>query len=445
MGSVLAVGITPLLYVSQAVWLVHSWPTPRSPKNRAPGKGTLGDMKQETTPGEPAETPLQPYTTWAVAPSDYATPGPAGPPPLSFTNKTLRNILQTSLGGERLRVRFSNVYGAAPLVIDGAHVAIAKTGSEIDAASDEALSVNGAHAFAVPAGLEVWSDAVTMTVSPNTKLAVSVFVKGEIQARTWHQFGMQTNYIGEGSQLAAGRLEPPARVSAPATTQAYHWLTGVDVYRREATNVVVVLGDSNMDGFGSTLDANHRFTNYLAKRVAVGRPGLCVVNAGLSGNRLTLDGPVGESVQKRFARDVLSQSGVSHVLVHVGINDLAMCKRGPTPCPSAERITAALADIVTQAREKNVKVILATLLPWKGATLFGASLYSDEGEAKRAAVNTWIKKNAAVHGVVDFDATVRDPADARAIEARFDFGDHLHCNDFGLEALANAVDLSELR
>ena len=174
-------------------------------------------------------------------------------------------------------------------------MAVAKTGSEIDAASDKALSARGAQTFTVPAGAEVWSDAVTMAVSPNERFAVSVFVKTETAARTWHQFGAQTNYVGEGNMLAAAKIEPPAGASAPNTIQAYHWVTGVDVYRRPRTNVAVVIGDSNMDGFGSTLDANHRFTNCLARRVAADMPGIGVVSAGLAGNRLMLDGPVGEA------------------------------------------------------------------------------------------------------------------------------------------------------
>jgi lysophospholipase L1-like esterase len=142
---------------------------------------------------------------------------------------------------------------------------------------------------------------------------------------------------------------------------------------------------------------------------------------------------------------VLSQSGVSHVIVHIGINDIGLSKLFPTQCPSAEDIIAALSDLAAKARDKNVLVIFGTLLPWRGATLFGASLYSDESEARRAAVNAWIRGNTEVHQVVDFDAVVRDPADPLSLEARFDTGDHLHCNDCGLEAMANAVDLDALR
>jgi uncharacterized protein YbjT (DUF2867 family)/lysophospholipase L1-like esterase len=383
---------------------------------------------------------LAPYTTWAVAPSDHARPGPSGPPPpRSFARKTIRNILQISIGGERLRARFSNVHGPTPLVIDGAHVAMAKTGSEIDTATDRALTVNGTRKFVVPAGAELWSDPVDLATPARANLAVSVFVEGETPVRTWHQFAMQTSFIAEGDLLSAAQL-PSAE-----TTTAYHWLTGVDVYRREPTSVVVAIGDSNIDGFGSTPDANQRFTNFLARRLAAATPEVSVVNAGLGGNRLTLDGPIGDSALKRFARDVLSQSGVSHVIVQIGIADIGFGQLIPSQSRSVDEITAALTEIATQAKARNVKVILGTLLPWNRATLFGAPFYSAEGEAKRVAVNRWIRQNTVTPWVVDFEAAVRDPADPTALAASYDLGDHLHCNDAGLAAMANAVGLEMLR
>lgn len=387
---------------------------------------------------------LRPFASWAVAPSDYATPGQAGPPPASsFTDETLRYILRTSIGGEQARVRFSNVYGVAPLRIDGAHIAIAKSSSEIDVATDRALTVDGRAAFTVAAGAEVWSDPATLPVPANADVAVSVFVKSEAAVRTWHAFARQTNTVGRGNRLSAATMAGDDG-GALETIEACHWVTGLDVHRREATNVVVVIGDSNIDGYGSTVDGNQRFTNHLSKRFAAESAAVGVINAGLSGNRVSLDGPIGEAATKRFARDVLGQSGVSHVIVHLGINDIGLCRLIPTQCPSTDDIIAALDDVVSQATAKNLKVILGTLLPWWGATLFGASYFDAAGEAKRVAINNWIR-NADVHAVVDFDRAVGDPADATRIAARLDSGDHLHCNDAGYEAMARAVDLSKFR
>lgn len=380
---------------------------------------------------------LEPYASWAVAPSDRTTPGRAGPPPLSFANKTIRNIVRTSVGGDQARVRFSNVYGTTPLAIAGAHMALAKTGSEIDTSTDRALTVDGRASFTIAAGAEVWTDPVALAVPTNGDVAVSVFVRSEAIARTWRDASRQTSYIGEGDHLGAAMIGDAAE-----TTEAYHWLTGLDVYRREPANVVVLFGDSNVAGFGSAVDTNHRLHNHLSNRLAAQSRAIGVINAGIPGNRASLDGPVGEAATRRFARDVLGQSGVTHVVVHIGINDIGLAGLIGTQCPSADDIIAALDDLIAQARARDLKVILATLLPWKGATLFGAPYGDAAGEQKRLAVNAWIRANRTVDAVLDLAKDVQDPSDPARLDPRFDAGDHLHCNAAGYQAMAAAVDVS---
>ena len=381
---------------------------------------------------------LVPYASWAVAPSDHATPSRAGlPPPLSFANKTIRNIVRTSIGGEQARVRFSNVYGKTPLAIAGAHLALVKTGSEIDARTDRALTVDGRAAFTIAAGAEAWTDPVAFAVPTNGDVAVSVFVRSEAIARTWRDASRQTSYIGEGDQLGAATI-----ADAVETTEAYHWVTGLDVYRRGPANVAVLFGDSNIAGSGSAVDTNHRLHNHLSKRLAAESRAIGVINAGIPGNRASFDGPIGEAATRRFARDVLGQSGVTHVVVHVGINDIGLAGMIATQCPSADDVIAALDDLISQARAADLKVILATLLPWKGAMLFGAPYGDAAGEQKRLAVNAWIRANRTVHAVLDLDKVVQDPSDPARLDPRFDAGDHLHCNAAGYEAMAAAVDVS---
>lgn len=368
-----------------------------------------------------------PYASWAVAPSDCATP-------VSLTNQTLRSIVRTSIGGEQARVRFSNAYGASPLAIAGAHLALATTGSAIDPRTDRALTVDGRRAFEIAPGAEVWSDPAALAVPADADVAVSLFVRAEALARTSRDASRQTGYIAGGDQLGAARL-----AGAAETTEAYHWITGLDVYRREPTNVAVLLGDSNLAGFGAAVDANRRFHNHLARRLgaAVG-----VVNAGIPGNRASLDGPVGEAATKRFARDVLGQTGATHVVVQLGINDIGLARMIPGPAPSVDEIVAALDDVVRQARARKLKVLLATLLPWKDATLFGAPYYDADGEQKRLAVNAWIRANRAVDVVLELDRAVQEPRDPARLDPRLDAGDHLHCNDAGYEAMAMAVEVS---
>jgi uncharacterized protein YbjT (DUF2867 family)/lysophospholipase L1-like esterase len=372
---------------------------------------------------------LLPHASWTVAPSDLATPR-------SFANQTIRHIVRTSIGGEQARVRFSNRYGTTPLVIAGAHIALAKAGSGIDPGTDRALTVDGHASFTIAAGAEAWTDPVALAVPTNGGIAVSVFVRSEAIARSGRDASRQTSYIGEGDQLAA------ATITGAVETEAYHWITGVDVYRREPARVVVLFGDSNLAGFGAEIDANQRFHDHLSRRLAAESRPVGVVNAAIPGNRASLDGPVGEAATRRFARDVLGQSGASHVIVHLGINDIGLAGMIPAQCPSADDIIAALEELIAQARARDLKVILATLLPWKGATLFGAPYGDAAGEQKRLAVNAWIRGNRTVHGVLDLDAVVQDRSDPARLDPRVDAGDHLHCNATGYQAMAAAVDVS---
>ncbi len=384
--------------------------------------------------------------TWAASPSDFnATSTTTGitPTALTFTNKTLRHTMQTSLGGDQLRFRFSNLFGKAPLVIDGAHVALSSVAhpglatSAIDTASDRTITVGGAQTFTVPVGAEVWSDPVALATTAHANLAVSIYVKQETPAATYHALGRQTTYIVDGEQLAAASL--------PSTTtrQNYFWVSGIDVYNRQDAHVLVPFGDSITDGFNSTVDANRRYPNDLSRRFAAdasARP-VSVVNAGISGNRVLTDttGPKGVG---RFERDVLGQTGVTHTIILLGINDIGVCGRLNIQCVSADEITAGLSSMVDMAKARGVKVFLATMTPFKGTA---NNYYTDAGEAKRQAVNAWIRANRNIDGVVDFDMAVRNPADPATFLPAYDSGDHLHPNDAGYQAMADSIDLSKFR
>jgi uncharacterized protein YbjT (DUF2867 family)/lysophospholipase L1-like esterase len=368
---------------------------------------------------------LLPCASWAVAPS-----APIGPP-RAFADRTIRHVLRASIGGEQARVRISNVYGATPLAIAGVHLARARAGSAIDRRTDRALTVDGRASFTIAAGAEVWTDPVAFGVRANGALAVSLFVEAEAIARTSRDAARQRSYVGRGDQLGA------ATIAGAEELEAYHWITGLDVYRREPANVVVLLGDSNVAGFGAEVDVNQRLHDHLSTRLAAASRAIGVVNAGIPGNRAGLDGPIGEAATRRFARDVLGQSGVTHVIVHLGINDLGLGG-------AASSTIAALEDLIAQAAARDVKVILATLLPWRGATLFGAPYGDAAGEEARRAVNAWIRGHRGVHAVLDLERVVQDPADPARLDPRVDAGDHLHCNGAGYAAMAAAVDLATL-
>ncbi len=391
--------------------------------------------------------PLKPYAAWAVTPQDYNKPGPGGvPPALSFTNKTLRHTMQVSLGGEQIRVRFSNVFGTAPLVVDGAYAALAKMGSEIDAATGKALTVGGKANFTIAVGAEAWSDPVAMTVAANSKVSVGVFVANSTPVSTTHRFGNQTTYIGEGNVLSAATIANLGDGAPPATAASYYWVTGIDVYTREPANVLVLLGDSITDGVGSTPDANHRYGNYLSTLLAADttKKQVSVINEGLAGNRILSDG-AGDSAIKRFDRDVAGQTGVTNAFILLGINDIGFCVLAPPTCKTSAEITGGITTLIGKAKAKGIKVQVATLMPFKGATVFGAPYYDAAAETKRGEVNTFIKALTTTDGIVDLATVMKDPADELLLKTTFDIGDHLHPNDMGYSTLAGAFDLTRLR
>jgi lysophospholipase L1-like esterase len=217
----------------------------------------------------------------------------------------------------------------------------------------------------------------------------------------------------------------------------------VEVVPAKTTQGIVAFGDSITDGFKSTNNANQRWPDIFAERLRTAGKQMAVVNQGISGNRILNDSLTpqmrfGPNALSRFDRDVLTMSGVSHVVVLIGINDIGMGNpaRNAAQAVSADDIIAAYRQLIARARAKGLKVIGATLLPFRGAGYF-----HDEGEAKRQVVNEWIRTSKEYDGVIDFDRATRDPAKPDQMLAEFDSGDHLHPNDAGYRAMANAVDL----
>jgi lysophospholipase L1-like esterase len=304
------------------------------------------------------------------------------------------------------------------------------------------LTFNGAGRVTIAPGEEVWSDFVPLATAPEADLSVTLYIAGEADVATVHRLGQQTAYVTAGNAMSAPTL--PSEAPAPMMPrQSYYWLTGVDVASAQAPNVIVAFGDSITDGLGSTIDANRRYPNFLSRRLngQQGSPLYSTVNAGISGNRVLRDGR-GPSGVSRFSSDALGQTGVSHVIIVLGINDIGVSGRLPEQDASAQAITDGLATLVAEAEARDVRVLLGTLLPFEGTS---APYYSETGEVKRQAVNEWIRANRDVDGVIDFDLAMRDTADPGIMSPPYDSGDHLHPNDAGYEAMANAIDLAMLQ
>jgi lysophospholipase L1-like esterase len=359
-------------------------------------------------------------------------PPPALPAPLNFSNQTLRQIVHVSLGGDRVRVVLSNAFGTVPLAVGAAHVALRVKDAAIDPKSDRPLTFGGSPSAMIAAGAVVVSDPISLAVPPLADLAIDAFLPGDTAASpsplTTHAGALQTNYIS-----AAGNHAGETDLPVMTTTQAWFFLARVEVAASDRAGAIVAFGDSITDGTRSTPNTNGRWPDQLAKRLAASNKKVSVLNQGIAGNRVLCDG-AGVSALARFDRDVLVQTGATHVVVLESINDIGIGRNSPSP--SAADLISAHRQLIDRAHAHGLVIYGATLTPFEGA-----AYATPEGEAKRQAINDWIRSSKAYDGVIDFDAAVRDPAAPAKIQQRFNPGDNLHMNDAGYQAMADAIDL----
>ncbi|HKX28995.1 MAG TPA: SGNH/GDSL hydrolase family protein [Blastocatellia bacterium] len=379
--------------------------------------------------------------TWGASSQSGAEPifGPA-PTPLQFNDQTIRLIARISKGGDRIRINLENRFGTDSLVIGAAHLARREAGAEIEPGSDRTLKFGGNPGITIPPGASVVSDPVRLHAPDLTELAVSLYLPKPTPALSVHSLGVQTAYL---SSEGAGDLSGATTIPAPTTTLARYFLSGIEVRADDETKAIITLGDSITDGFNSTVDANRRWPDRLAERLRdqKQRQNLSVVNQGISGNRL-LHNVIGPNVLSRFNHDVLAQTNAAFVVVLVGINDIGFSAIQNPDSPftvqavSAREMIQAYRQLISRAHAKGLRIIGGTLLPFEGAGYF-----SPEGETKRQAVNEFIRHSGEFDEVIDFDRATRDPNQLTRLLPLYDSGDHLHPNDAGYEAMANAVNL----
>lgn len=373
--------------------------------------------------------------TWsnALHEPDLGVPGLAN---AGFNNQTLRQIVHISVGGPRVRVRLST-FGASGLVIGAAHIALRATAASIVPGSDRTLTFGGTPSITIPPGALVVSDPVELNVPELSDLAVSIFVPGNTGPATWHFEGRQTSFISPPGDFTAS-----AGMPFSSTTLARFWLAGVDVAASKRTGAIVALGESITDGSQSTVDANNRWPDQLARRL-MAQPGnqeMGVLNEGIAGNRLLHDS-LGPSGLARFDRDVLAQLGVAHVIVQMGDNDIFTLN--PVEEVTADQVIQGHKQLIERAHAKGLRIFGCTLTPVEGFLLPGTPfpVFSPAKEVKRQAVNAWIRTSGEYDDVIDFDRVLRDPNSPSKILALYDSGDHGHPTDAGYQALANAIDL----
>lgn len=372
--------------------------------------------------------------TWAAAMQMPPTEGGGrATNDAGFTNQTVRMIVRVSIGGEELRVRFSNAFGQQAVTLTDVHIALAGSGAAIVAGTDREITFSGQTSLSIPPGAMLLSDPVKFKVPALSNVAISVFLPTATGAATWHELARQTTYVAGPGDLSANADLPDAK-----TAPSWYWLSGIDVLADKNTSAVVALGDSITDGADATLNADHRWPDVLANQVSKPdhRNAIAVLNEGISGNRLLHDGD-GASALARFDRDVLAQNGVRYLVVLEGINDIGwphMSAQYAEQAVSAADIIAALDQIADRAHERGIFVFGCTLTP------FGGAFYqTPDGETEREVVNQWIRTGGAFDAVIDFDKITRDPAHPDRFLPACDSGDHLHPNDAGYEAMGQAV------
>jgi lysophospholipase L1-like esterase len=391
--------------------------------------------------------------TWGTGLAGPALPAEA----LALQGQTLRLVVHTSIGGRRARIRLSNRFGTAPLRVQAAQLALRRDGADIVAGSSRALRFAGRAEVLIPAGASVQSDPVTLEVPALADLAISLYVPDKASATTAQAAAYQMSYVSPPGDFTGAASLPVAH-----RIPAWPFLEEVDVDAGDAQGgaAVVVFGDSIASGAVTTMDANRRWPDLLARRLIgddkhaddkpAGGARLGIVNRGIGGNRLLRDPasqPIfGQAALRRFGRDVAGTAGVRAVIVALGINDIGHPGMQGIPAaelPSADALIAGYRTLVDEAHRRGIAAIGVTLTPVEGTTYPGYA--TPEKDSVRQAVNAWIRQPGHFDGLVDADRAVRDPAHPARLLPAYDSGDHLHPNDAGMQAIADAVPLGMLR
>jgi lysophospholipase L1-like esterase len=351
----------------------------------------------------------------------------------AYQDRTLRELVRLSIGGDQLRIRLSNEETPTPTRIGAVHVARIDAHGMIIPSTDHVVRFNGEERATIGAESFVVSDPVNLKVEDLDRIAVSMYFPDEIAKPTYHDFADATHWFAVGNQTAATILTEPTAFTSSAV------LSGVDVESNRPRHSVVAFGDSITDGARATPNADQRWPDLLAERLHEVGIEVGVANAGIGGNQLLRDGSA-KSGLARFERDALDVPGVSHIIVLEGVNDLGLAVAKTFPMPTAEEFIAGYRQMIAKAHSRGIKLILATLTPYKGS-----HPWTGEGEQVREAVNTWIRENKEADGFVDFGRAVASPADPFALSREFDSGDKLHPNDYGFVAMANSIPLNLLQ
>jgi lysophospholipase L1-like esterase len=355
-----------------------------------------------------------------------------------ITDATVRMIARVTLGGDSVRIRLDNTFGTAPVTFGRAAIAPRIQGAAVAPGFNKPVTFSGKPAVTIPAGGSARSDSVALRVDAQQDLAVSLYVSGASVAPSQHNAAVVTSYL-TGDRAGNLTLAEDAKPFTAKTT-AMWWLKSIDVRTASPATAIVMFGDSITDGTCTTLDAHDRWEDIVAQRLAMATPvRRAVVNEGIGGNTVTgahlqpaADSPPGMS---RVERDVLSHSGVSHVVLFMGTNDI---RREV----GADEVIAGMKSILTSIKARGIKVIGVTIIPRHNRDAVPDNTgWNDAKTRTRNQVNQWIRANAGFDGVIDFDKVVRSRGNPNLIEPPYNCGDGIHPSPIGYFQMGKSVDL----
>ena len=379
-------------------------------------------------------------STWASTPASVDD--------RTLDGQTIRMIARVSIGGKTLRVRLSNACSLQKLRIGGVHIAQHTKGAGIDPNTDRPLTFNGAVETTIGVGALIVSDPIKFDLEPLADLVISVFIPDRLEDGsqiTGHGNSRQTSFLSPNGNFVSAAQIPDAEA-----TEDILFLNGIDVLATATTGGIVTMGDSLTDCNLSTVDANNRWPDELARRLQAryrqeGGRQLSVINQGIGGNRVLHD-TRGDSCLRRFDRDVIAQPGVTHAIVCLGINDIRNRFKKPGEEVTAQQMISGYAQLATRGQAAGITMYIGTLLAYEGENYNPppglTGLYTEEGNATRLEINDWIRSQNLYDGIIDFDVALRDPDHPNRILPVYDCGDHLHPGDEGYLRMGQFVDLS---
>ena len=363
--------------------------------------------------------------TWATAPQTVVRS--FMPYNNCMTNRSVRQVVKVSIGGDVIRLKLSNIYSMQPVEIRSIYIAHAKDSFAIDAKTAQYFKFGNSYKTVIPAGKQIVSDALKFNLKNLERVAITINYTSAPEVPTVHMGSRTTSYIMKGVTNAHSNFEKAFREN--------HWynISGIDVYTMSNNmSAIAIIGNSITDGKCSTDNAQNRWPDVMSEMLQMKHKitNQGVLNLGIGNNRVTVPGGFGALAKERFDRDILMQNGVKKVIIFEGVNDIGAARSGNSETV-ARQIIESIQGMVKKAKARKMKVYLGTITPFKGA-----GYYTHFHEAARLYVNDWIRSQARnVDGILDFAKLLQDPNDDRRMKREYASNDWLHPNPNGYKVM----------